>query len=134
MRRESTDHRRPARTGSGQSRLLILACCLLPWAVPLTGCREKTTAAEPAPVAVKVQTVEFNPTGKGVRYAANIEPLKQVEVAFRVGGYLDQILPVRGVDGRMRELQAGDLVTRGTVLARVRQSDYAVKLSQAQSQ
>ncbi|HKX29019.1 MAG TPA: efflux RND transporter periplasmic adaptor subunit [Blastocatellia bacterium] len=134
MRRETNHHRRPDLKGSRRSRLLILACCLLPCALPLAGCRERATAAGPAPVAVRVQTVELNPAGKGVRYAANIEPLKQVELAFRVGGYLDRILPVRGVDGRLRELQAGDLVTRGTVLAHVRQSDYAVKLSQAQSQ
>lgn len=117
-----------------QSRFLIVACCLLPFAFPLMGCHEKTAAAEPAPVAVKIKTVELNPISKGVRYSANIEPMKQVEVAFKVSGYVDQILQTRGVDGRMRDVQAGDIVTHGTVLARVRQSDYAVKVSQAESQ
>jgi RND family efflux transporter MFP subunit len=100
----------------------------------LTGCREKTAAAEPAPVAVKIKTVELNPLNKGIRYSANIEPAKQVELAFKVSGYVDQLLQARGVDGRLRDVQAGDRVTHGTVLARVRQSDYAVKVNQAQSQ
>ncbi len=117
-----------------QSRCLIFAFCLLPFAFPLMGCREKTAAAEPAPVAVKIKPVELNPISKGVRYSANIEPMKQVEVAFKVSGYVDQILQTRGVDGRMHDVQAGDTVTPGTVLARVRQSDYAVKVSQAESQ
>src|SRR5215813_2035100 len=99
-----------------------------------TGCREKSAAAEQAPVVVKVKTVEMNPISKGVRYSANIEPVKQVELAFKVGGYVDRILQARGVDGRMRDLQAGDIVTKGTALASVRQSEYAAKLSQAQSQ
>jgi len=99
-----------------------------------TGCREKSAAAEQAPVVVKIKTVEMNPISKGVRYSANIEPVKQVELAFKVGGYVDRILQARGVDGRMRDLQAGDIVTKGTALASVRQSEYAAKLSQAQSQ
>src|SRR5262245_25152842 len=117
-----------------QSRFLIFAFCLLPFAFSLTGCREKTAAAEATPVAVKIKSVEMNPIGHGSRYSANIEPMKQVELSFKVGGYVDRILPMRGVDGRMRDVQAGDVVTKGTVLARVRESDYAVKLSQAQSQ
>jgi multidrug efflux system membrane fusion protein len=117
-----------------QLRLLIFAFCLLPFAIPLIGCREKTATAEQAAVAVRIKTVEMNPVSRGVRYSANIESMRQVELAFKVSGYVDQILQVRGVDGRLRDLQAGDIVTKGTVLARVRQNDYAVKVSQAQSQ
>src|SRR5215470_7546414 len=90
----------------GQSRLLIFAFCLLPFAFSLTGCREKTAAAEVTPVAVKVKTVEMNPISHGSRYSANIEPMTQVELSFKVGGYVDRILPMRGVDGRMRDVQA----------------------------
>lgn len=103
-------------------------------AIVLTGCREKSATAETAMVSVKVKTVEMNQANKGVRYSANIEPMKQVELAFRVSGYVDHILQARGVDGRMRDVQEGDIITRGTVLARVRQSDYAVKVRQAESQ
>jgi multidrug efflux system membrane fusion protein len=98
------------------------------------GCREKTEAAGPTPSPVKVKTVERNAVGKGVRYSASIEPAKQVELAFKVGGYVDRLLQARGVDGRSRDVQAGDVVSRGTALARVRQSDYSVRVSQAESQ
>jgi multidrug efflux system membrane fusion protein len=85
-------------------------------------------------VAVKTRTVEVNPASKGVRYSASIEPMKQVELAFKVGGYIDGILQMRGVDGRMRDVQAGDIVTKGAALARVRQSEFAARVSQARSQ
>lgn len=115
-------------------RLLIFVFCLLPFTFPLLGCHEKSTAAEPAPLAVKVKAVETNSVSKGIRYSAGIEPMKQVELAFRVSGYVDGILQMRGVDGRLRDVQAGDVVTKGAVLARVRQGEYAVKVSQAESQ
>ena len=108
---------------------LLLGCALLG-----TSCSKKSEAAVKPPVAVKVKTVETNSISRGVRYSANIEPAKQVDLAFKVSGYLDRILQVRGVDGRMRDVQAGDVVSKGTVLARVRQSEYAVKVSQSQSQ
>jgi multidrug resistance efflux pump len=34
----------------------------------------------------------------------------------------------------MRDVQEGDLISAGAVLARVRQSDYQVKVSEAESQ
>lgn len=117
-----------------QPGFFLFACCLLPVALLLMGCHEKTATAETAAVSVKVKTVEQNPINKGVRYSANIEPAKQVELAFRVGGYVDGLWQVRGVDGRMRDVQEGDIVAKGTMLARVRQSEYAVKVNQAESQ
>jgi multidrug efflux system membrane fusion protein len=55
-------------------------------------------------------------------------------MAFKAGGYIREILQIRGVDGRLRNAQQGDSVKKGTVLARVRESDYIVKLNQAKSQ
>ncbi|MFN7944116.1 MAG: efflux RND transporter periplasmic adaptor subunit [Blastocatellia bacterium] len=117
-----------------QTQVLILACCLLPAAFSLTGCRERTAAAETTPVSVRTGTVELNSVSSGVRYSASIEPAKQVELSFKVGGYVEALMQARGVDGRMRDVQEGDVVTKGAVLARVRQSDFAVKVSQAQAQ
>src|SRR6185503_13145167 len=56
------------------------------------------------------------------------------ELAFKVGGYVVALQQVRGVDGKMRDLQEGDRISIGAVLARVRQSDYQVKVKEAQSQ
>jgi multidrug efflux system membrane fusion protein len=55
-------------------------------------------------------------------------------LAFKVGGYVDALRKVRGVDGKMRDIQEGDRISTGAVLARVRQSDYQVKFKQAESQ
>ena len=67
-------------------------------------------------------------------FSANIQPYTRVDLAFKSGGYLTEILQVQGVDGRMRNVQEGDYVKRGAVLAQVRQSDYEAKLAQAGGQ
>ena len=98
----------------------------------LGACRSKQV--EKPAVPVKVAAVELNSAGGGARYSATIIPRTQVELAFKVGGYVDAIGQVRGLDGRMRDLQEGDRITAGAVLARVRQSDYQVKVKEAESQ
>ena len=63
-----------------------------------------------------------------------MQPFKQVDLAFKVGGYIQEILQVQGVDGQKRNAQEGDRVVKGTVLARVREIDYVVKRNEAQAQ
>ena len=98
----------------------------------LGGCRAKQT--EKPPVPVKIAAVELNATSSGTRYSATIIPRTQVDLAFKVGGYVDVLRRVRGVDGKMRDIQEGDRINAGMVLAQVRQSDYQVKFKQAESQ
>ena len=99
----------------------------------LGACQHKQ--AEKPPVPVKVAAVALNnPVGGVERYSATIIPRTEVELAFKVGGYVDALQKVRGVDGKMRDLQEGDRITTGAVLARVRQSDYQVKVREAVSQ
>jgi len=57
----------------------------------------------------------------------------QVDVAFKVAGYIESILQVRGADGRQRNVQDGDFVRRGTVLARVRDREYRDAVAQAEA-
>jgi RND family efflux transporter MFP subunit len=85
-------------------------------------------------VPVKVAAVELNAASTEARYSATIIPRTQVELAFKVGGYVDALRKVRGVDGKFRDIQEGDSISVGTMLARVRQSDYQVKFKQAESQ
>ncbi len=96
------------------------------------GCGHKE--AEKQVVPVKVAAVELNAASTEARYSATIIPHTQVELAFKVGGYVDALRKARGVDGKMRDIQEGDRISIGTVLARVRQSDYQVKFKQAESQ
>ncbi len=100
----------------------------------LAGCGSRERAVERLPTPVTVQAVEAYAGAPGLRYSANIEPYAQVELAFKVEGYIRELRQVRGVDGRLRSVQGGDWVERGTVLARVRESNYAARLEQARGQ
>ena len=76
----------------------------------------------------------LTPPAIALRYSAGIVPNSQVDLAFKSGGYVENILQVRGADGRMRNIQEGDWVARGTVLARVRESDYVANVNVAKAQ
>lgn len=91
------------------------------------GC--STKAQEKIVKPVKVKAVETHSGTSSVRYSASIRPSSQVEVAFKVGGYVESIK--RESD---RHIQAGDVVQKGAVLAQLRQSDYVAKVNEAKSQ
>ena len=107
---------------------------LLPLLVLLTliACGQPQETA-PQPTPVKVQVVAGSAAGGGLRYSANVVPDVQVELAFKVTGYIDHILQVRGADGRMRNVQDGDFIKRGTVLAHVRDNEYRDRAADAQA-
>jgi multidrug efflux system membrane fusion protein len=94
----------------------------------------RTASAEKALTPVRTAQVQAIPTGSETRYSANIVPDAQVDLAFKSGGYVESIRQVRGADGRMRNLDTGDWVTRGTVLVVVRQKDYTDQREQATAQ
>ncbi len=68
-----------------------------------------------------------------MRYSANVQPREQVSLAFKSSGYVREIRKVRSGAGGSRNVQAGDNVSRGTVLARVREADYVEKVNQARA-
>jgi RND family efflux transporter MFP subunit len=84
-------------------------------------------------VPVRVQQVAPAGEAAGVRYTANVNPWSQVDVAFKANGYVASIRQVKSADGRMRDLQAGDAIARGTELARLQDADYADKLKKAKA-
>src|SRR4030095_1664455 len=96
--------------------LTVSAVVLL---IALLGACKSKQAQKPA-VPVKVASVELNVASRETRYSATIIPRTEVQLAFKVGGYVDALRKVRGVDGKMRDIQEGDLISLGTVLARVR--------------
>lgn len=100
--------------------------------VLLGACKSKQP--EKPAVPVKVAAVEMNTANSEAKYSATIIPRTQVELAFRVDGYVDLLSTARGVDGKPRDIQEGDRINAGAVLARVRQKDYQVKFVQAESQ
>jgi len=109
---------------------------MLPAALFLAGC-SKEKQLQPAIQTVRagvVEQVEAGPEGDAPeRYSASIEPFAKVDLAFKSGGIVDRILQVRGADGRTRNVQSGDHVGSGAVLAQVRPLDYQNNLEHAQA-
>lgn len=94
--------------------LALLAAALL-----TCGCAKHETN-DVVPTAVELAPVRETGAGAGLRYSATVEPDAQVAVAFRVSGYVDAV-----------NVEEGDHVKKGAILARIRTSDYAEKLGQA---
>lgn len=101
--------------------LLVLAAC------------HHDQVAPPQPTAVKVALVEHAASAAGTHYSAQINPATRLDLAFKVGGYIDAVATVPGVDGKPRLLQEGDRVRAGMMIASLRRTDYAQKLAEAQA-
>jgi RND family efflux transporter MFP subunit len=74
--------------------------------------------------AVRMAVVELPIAQEPTTYSAIIAPNAQVDVAFRVPGYVVQLDHARAADGRDRPLEAGADVRTGAVLGRIRAADY----------
>jgi len=108
--------------------LLLLAAL-----ATLAGC-SPATSEQAALTPVRVTEVQIIDTGMGNTYSANIQPYQQVDLAFKSNGYLKSIKQVRDADGHIRNIDIGDYVTKGTVLAVVDPADFQEKLAQAKAQ
>ena len=108
--------------------VMVAVVCLVS-----AGCKQSSVPAR-LPVPVRTSLVQNIAVGNSVRYSANIVPYSQVDLAFQSGGYIDRILQVRSANGGMRNVDQGDFVRNGTVLAVVRQQSYRDKLQQANAQ
>jgi multidrug efflux system membrane fusion protein len=115
-------------------RLLKLGpICFVALAAGMLSCR-KEASNKPILVPVRTTEVQTIDTGVGNTYSANIQPYQQVDLAFKSNGYLASIRQVRDADGHIRNIDQGDYVTKGTVLANVQPDDYQQKLDQAKAQ
>ena len=96
------------------------------------GCRPAQTPP-PQIASVTAATVEaMHGTGAPtVRYFGTVRPHRQVDLAFRVSGYVRALLSVRDATGETRPVQAGDRVSAGAVLARVGSADYQAQSNAA---
>jgi RND family efflux transporter MFP subunit len=112
------------------SRLASFAALAL---LGATACKQESA---PAPLAmpVRVAPVQKITIGSGVTYSASIVPYAQVDLSFKSNGYVDKIRQVHSPSGGMRNIDPGDWVEKGTVLAVVHQQDYIDKLQQAKAQ
>jgi len=101
--------------------------------ISTVACRKENIPA-PEIQTVRAGRVEQIMPEAAERYSATISPIAQIDLAFKSAGIVATVHQVRGADGRMRDVQPGDLVTKGTELAVVRMLDYEQRVQQAQAQ
>lgn len=95
------------------------------------GCAKASSDAPIVPVrSAQVTSID---TGSTNIYSANIQPYQQVDLAFQSNGYIVSIKQVRDADGHIRNIDQGDAVSQGTVLAVVQKDQYQQKLDQAKA-
>ena len=103
---------------------LAALCC--------AGCSKEQPYQKPI-TPVRVQAVAIETPAEGPQYSGSVEPVSQVIVAFRLGGYVSQIMTVPD-GGSTRLLQESDVVPKGAALVHLRDDDYKVKVAQTESQ
>jgi multidrug efflux system membrane fusion protein len=97
---------------------------------PTLGCHHGEPAAPP-PRAVRLQEIASAGGATELRYSASVEPEERVALAFKVSGYVRDIARRGGVDGKPRLLQQGDVVARGSELARIADEEYRQRVLRA---
>jgi len=110
------------------------ACLLIAAAVAASQMGCSKAASDDHTVPVRTAEVRNIDTGSTSVYSANIQPYQQVDLSFKSNGYLVSIRQVRDANGHMRNVDQGDYVAKGTVLAVVQKDDYQQKLDQAKAQ
>lgn len=83
---------------------------------------------ERPPTPVQVEEARRIAVRQPLRYAASVEPVRTVELAFQAAGYITALAQVGG-----RPVEAGDRVKNGTTLAWVRAEAYDERLKQSQA-
>lgn len=114
-------------TKTTTSLLVGMACVAL-----AAGCRHEAEIAK-TPTPVRTAEVQLIDAGTSNTYSANIQPYQQVDLAFKSNGYLASIKQVKDADGHVRNIDIGDFVAQGTVLATVQEDEFKDKLAQAKA-
>jgi multidrug efflux system membrane fusion protein len=93
-----------------------------------------SSAPQKQVLPVRTAVVRTVAVGNAARYSASIVPYSQVDLAFQSSGYVDRVRQVASASGGKRNIDQGDWVNKGTILAVVSEQNYQDKLSQAKAQ
>ncbi|HUU82369.1 MAG TPA: HlyD family efflux transporter periplasmic adaptor subunit [Phycisphaerae bacterium] len=106
--------------------LLILATA--------SGCpKQETTPPQPAPRPVTVLELRRIDPAEKLRLTGSVESWKEQNVAFEIGGRVDWVVDQgQDVKGRLTNPD-GDIVTQGTVLARLDPTRYELAVATAEA-
>lgn len=113
-----------------RTRIAFLSLILV-----MAGCASNKPLKQP-PQGVQAMAIQQQSgvATDGLRFSAVVMPDSEAPLSFRIPGYVIALKQVRGHDGRMRDIDEGDRVSRGAVLVRIRSSEYEDKVRQASSQ
>ena len=117
-----------------RSRTAILGWMALLVAAAQIGCNRSAAPEPEVPAAVTVRTLTDSAVRNDARYSASIDPYNQLSLNFQVSGYVESITQVRGADGNMRNLQSGDFVRKGELLASIHEATFKEQVDNAQAQ
>lgn len=105
----------------GSSALLAVGLLL---SAVVSGCGPADIAA-PLPIAVQVVSVTSESFATEMRYSATVKELQKVDLSFKVAGTVQELLQVTDpTTSQPRDVQVGDAVAAGAVLARLDDADY----------
>ncbi|MEH6545772.1 MAG: efflux RND transporter periplasmic adaptor subunit [Sneathiella sp.] len=107
-----------------------ICCCLF----LLQACDSGDEAPEKSLTPVRTQAIISQNLTKDVRYTATIEANSQVNLSFKVTGYVTSLLQEKDTSGKDRPVQSGDIVAKNTVLAVVDDKDAANNTKQTGAQ
>lgn len=98
----------------------------------LAACDDPPPDTNPV-LPVRVETINAVAPLEPVAYSASIAAKTQVDVDFQVNGTILSLRQVTGVDGEPRNIQQGDAVALGDVLASVDPEQYQDSVDSAQA-
>jgi len=116
-----------------RAKLWVGLICAAAAGIP-AGCGRNANQEASQAVPVTVQDTALGRVVGGAAYSAIIQPYTQVSLAFQVNGYVQTVSQVRGADGNARDIQGGDVVKAGQLMATVQENTYQQAVNSAQSQ
>jgi len=108
--------RAPSRLGTPAYLSWWLGCLLVGAAV--SGCDEPPEERAPVPVRVKALTPEEVVVSS--QFSGSVEPLQTTDLAFKLPGTVQRLHQPAGLD---RDVQVGDVLAKGTVIAELDEGD-----------
>lgn len=115
------------------SRLIIGVITVSLSCMVFIGCRHEVVT-ESRSTPVRMLRVEPVVQAGANRYSAVINAISQVDLVFKGGGFVEEIIQKTDSSGVSRLIGPGDKILAGEVLATVRQKDYADVIIQAEGQ
>jgi multidrug efflux system membrane fusion protein len=107
------------------SGLLVLAAA--------GGCKKAEAPMHAPPTPVRVEIADASAGPNVLHYSATIQPVRQINLSFKVAGYVAGILELPAPGGGRQIVQDGDRVRAGTVMAHVEAADYQAAVDHAQA-